>query len=154
MNNDARKNIVGVKGLLWLLCFSLIVASPIINIIGIVLNYIKMKDLLNVFGRYKGFTIISSLMWVILSGYGFSIGKDLYEVRPNAVKRVKILFGFLLAGRVADIILILFSGLPGEARSAMIIFEEIPRIFYTAASICFWFLYLTYSKRVKNTYTV
>lgn len=145
---DARYK--GVGGWLLFFCLSLVVLSPLIAVIGVILNY----ELLNSYGdRLMTWLTIDSIIDVALAVFSIYGGIMLWKVKPNAVRTAMIFLGFLICCNLFKLILldVFNSVLPSMLQGSG---EALRRLFSSFIFSAVWFLYLVFSKRVKATFGV
>lgn len=140
-----------VSGWLSLLCFMLILGSPIRNIFTI---YTEFAGTYSYFKDIKGlenFVYIESITIIILMILSIWSGISLLLIKPYAVKLTKIyLILFLINGLVQNLFPEI-AGLDAEFIKGM---EYQMKVNTTSAVLVFgiWFTYLSVSERVENTY--
>ncbi len=141
----------GVGGLLALLCFVLIVISPLRNVYEIYSGYVEVSPYFTVYPgleKLSYFTLVLYVVVILLSVYS---GIALLKCKPWAVRVAKIfLVVFLLVNLIQPALLFVFD-LPDELVEASL---EAPVSFYLPPVIffIFWYGYLSTSTRVKLTY--
>lgn len=140
-----------VGGWLILLCFSLILGSPIRNIFTI---YIEFAVTSTYFRDIKGlekFVYIESTTIIILIILSVWSGISLLLIKPYAVKLTKIYLTLFLINGLVQNLFPQIAGLDAEFIKEM---EYQMKVNTTSAVLVFgiWFTYLSVSERVKNTY--
>lgn len=151
MEESKIKKYDSVGGWLSLLCFMLILGSPIRNVFTI---YSEFASTSNYFEEIKGlenFVYIESITIIVLMILSIWSGISLLLIKPYAVKLTKIyLILFLINGLVQNLFPEI-AGLDSEFIKGM---EYQMKVNTTSAFLVFgiWFTYLSVSERVENTY--
>lgn len=146
----SKKEAKGVGGWLSFFIFTLFI-SVILNVIsGIedVSSVISDPELL--FSTKLWLVPLDALLFIGLIGFTIYTIFSLIKLKPNAVSLAKLL---LILTFVTNLLLVIFTSVSGE---------QIPESGFIDSTLIFrslffgviWFLYLTYSKRVKNTYPI
>lgn len=140
-----------VGGWLSLLCFMLILGSPIRNIFTIYTEFAGTSIYFKEIKGLENFVYIESISIIILMILSIWSGISLLLIKPYAVKITKIyLILFLINGLVQNLFPEI-AGLDAEFIKGM---EYQMKVNTTSAILVFgiWFTYLSVSERVKNTY--
>jgi len=141
-----------VGGWLSLLCFMLILGSPIRNIFTIYTEFTGTSTYFIDIKGLENFVYIESITIIILMILSVWSGISLLLIKPYAVKLTKIyLILFLINGLVQNLFPEI-AGLDAEFIKGM---EYQMKVNTTSAVLVFgiWFTYLSVSERVENTYT-
>lgn len=145
----------GVEGWLLLLCFVLIIFSPILTLGGIVNTLQSMKENHLFLDRHPGlYSVLRAdiILSSIVCYYGINAGWALYKINVGAVKKVKNYFIIATAYQIASFLLpMTVEDLPKEYIDS-ISNEGSKQTIKSLLSIAVWYLYIVKSKRVKNTY--
>ena len=147
----------GVKGWLLLLCLNLTIFIPAsciyeVNCIFDLFNSTKNKILLFMFKSLLLYNIIIVVSMVCLAIFSFYAGQRLWEVKPRAVKIAK---AFLITQFSLTFIIVIirpFMTLPLEGNEN-IVPEIMKRLLPALLNFSLWYLYLSHSRRVFNTYS-
>jgi ribosomal protein L20A (L18A) len=140
-----------VGGWLSLLCFMLILGSPIRNIFTIYTEFAGTSSYFKDIKGLENFVYIESITIIILMILSIWSGISLLLIKPYAVKLTKIyLILFLINGLVQNLFPEI-AGLDAEFIKGM---EYQMKVNTTSAVLVFgiWFTYLSVSERVENTY--
>lgn len=140
-----------VGGWLSLLCFMLILGSPIRNIFTIYTEFAGTSTYFKDIKGLENFVYIESITIIILMILSVWSGISLLLIKPYAVKITKIyLILFLINGLVQNLFPEI-AGLDAEFIKGM---EYQMKVNTTSAVLVFgiWFTYLSVSERVENTY--
>lgn len=140
-----------VGGWLSLLCFMLILGSPIRNIFTIYTEFAGTSTYFKDIKGLENFVYIESITIIILMILSIWSGISLLLIKPYAVKLTKIyLILFLINGLVQNLFPEI-AGLDAEFIKGM---EYQMKVNTTSAVLVFgiWFTYLSVSERVENTY--
>ncbi len=154
--NLVKERVSGVKGWLLLLCLNLTIFIPAsylyqINCVLDLFNSTRNKILLLMFKALLAYNVLAIVTMLFLAIFSFYAGLRLWHVKSRAVKTAK---GFL----ITQLLLILaittirpFMTLTLETKGKVfgaILISLIPSLFQFGL----WYLYLTKSSRVLNTY--
>ena len=145
------KKYYSVGGWLSLLCFMLILGSPIRNIFTIYTEFAGTSTYFKDIKGLENFVYIESITIIILMILSIWSGISLLLIKPYAVKLTKIyLILFLINGLVQNLFPEI-AGLDAEFIKGM---EYQMKVNTTSAVLVFgiWFTYLSVSERVENTY--
>ncbi|MCB6089501.1 DUF2569 family protein [Flavobacterium psychrophilum] len=140
-----------VGGWLSLLCFMLILGSPIRNIFTIYTEFAGTSTYFKDIKGLENFVYIESITIIILMILSIWSGISILLIKPYAVKLTKIyLILFLINGLVQNLFPEI-AGLDAEFIKGM---EYQMKVNTTSAVLVFgiWFTYLSVSERVENTY--
>jgi hypothetical protein len=150
-SNSGTERYDRVGGWLLLLCVLLTILGPLATAYSLVAGYAQLQGL---FEETPGLSTFYNMNFVLNIGLGlFSLwaGFSLWTKMAGAVERAK---KYLLA-RVAYTVILYFlpamSGLP-EEMSTGIQNEILAASTFSFIYIAIWYLYLTKSKRVRETY--
>ncbi|MBI5582737.1 MAG: DUF2569 family protein [Deltaproteobacteria bacterium] len=144
---------VKVGGWLKFFCVVLTVFSPLRCIFELVTSFQVLSRLWDQFPRLKTLVVGDGSMSIGLMAFSIYTGVALWQIRPRAVVVAKyFLLSYLGYAFVAG--LMPFGvGFPdhfqGQLIQEVLLREAQVLVFFTV-----WFLYLSRSKRVKNTYPV
>ena len=134
------------------------VIVPILSLV-IILNFIiGIEDISSVVSDTE--VLASTKLWLVpldallfIGLIGFTIYTifSLIKLRPNAVSLAKM---YLILTFLTNLMGMIFSGVTGELQllDVMAMFELLAELLAMVIAGVIWFLYLTYSKRVNNTY--
>ena len=94
---------------------------------------------------------LDTLLFIGLIGFTVYTIFSLIKLRPNAVSLAKM---YLILTFLTNLMGMIFSGVTGELQllDVMAMFELLAELLAMVIAGVIWFLYLTYSKRVNNTY--
>lgn len=148
-NEKSEKTRVG--GWLLLLCFALVIGSPLITLYNLISSYREVVPLFDLYPGLKNILYIDGFLSMALTILGIRAGIALWTIKKNAVKIAKNYFLIFLAYSVVAIFLPFTAGLPSEVNDAMIP-ETIKGFIKSLISFGIWYSYLNVSKRVKATY--
>lgn len=140
-----------VGGWLAILCFLLIIVSPIRNIFGIYIEYIGTSPYFNEIEGLENYFYIEFISIIILMILSIWSGILLILLKPYAVKFTQIYLVLFLIYGIAQNIIPEISGLNEEFIKEI---EYQTKVSTTSSILifCIWFIYLSISKRVKYTY--
>ena len=147
---ESKEEIRGIGGWLSFFIFSLIASSVLNFILGAI-------DISSIFeDKTVSLTYLYSLAFLDFLYFGGLIGFAIYTIyslvklKPNAISLAKM---FLILIFLTNLIGVVFSGVSGEPLAGETsYFDSTSIIFRSLIFSVIWFLYLTYSKRVNNTY--
>jgi hypothetical protein len=147
----------GVKGWLLLLCLNLTIFIPAsclyeVNCIFDLFNSTKNKILLFMFKPLLLYNMIIVVSMVSLAIFSFYAGLRLWEVKQRAVKIAK---AFLITQFSLTFIIVIirpFMTLP-LGGNENIVAEILKRLLPSLLNFSLWYLYLSHSRRVFNTYS-
>ncbi len=154
--NLAKERVSGVKGWLLLLCLNLTIFIPAaylyqLNCVLDLFNSTRNKILLLMFKAILAYSILTVATMLFLAIFSFYTGLRLWNLKPGAVKIAKafLITQLLLILTITIIRPFITSTLNtgGQIFTAILI-SLIPSLF----QFCLWYLYLTKSSRVHNTY--
>ncbi|HUH73036.1 MAG TPA: DUF2569 family protein [Chitinophagales bacterium] len=141
-----------VGGWLLLLCFALIIGSPLRTLFNIVTSIKAASELFDLFPGIRNLVYIDSILSIILMALSIRAGIALWKIKPNAVEITKKYLFIFLGYSVISLFLPFTAGLPAEANDMML-----PEVAKGAMqSLIFfgiWYWYLSVSKRVAATYS-
>lgn len=140
-----------VGGWLSLLCFMLILGSPIHNIFTIYTEFAETSTYFKDIKGLENFVYIESITIIILMILSIWSGISLLLIKPYAIKITKIyLILFLINGLIQN----LFPEIAGLDAEFIKEMEYQMKVNTTSAVLVFgiWFTYLSVSERVENTY--
>jgi hypothetical protein len=146
----------GVKGWLLLLCLNLTIFIPTtylyqVNCILDLYNSTQNKILFLIFKKLLLFNIVTGITMLFLAIFSFYVGMKLWNIKSGAVKIAK---AFLIIQLFLIVIItiirpfITFSIEPKGTIFGAILLSLIPSLFQFGL----WYLYLSKSSRVYNTY--
>ncbi|MFI5330514.1 MAG: DUF2569 family protein [Desulfobaccales bacterium] len=158
---DNQSNLVkgsasGVKGWLLLLCLNLTIFIPAsylyqINCVLDLFNSPRNKILLFMFKALLAYNVLTIATMLFLAIFSFYAGLRLWHVKSRAIKTAKV---FLVTQLLLILVITLIRPVMtatmdtgGQVFSAILI-SLIPSLFQFGL----WYLYLTKSSRVRNTY--
>ena len=151
MESIEIKKYDSVGGWLGLLCFILILGSPIRNIFTIYTEFTGTSGYFEEIKGLENFVYLESITIIVLMIFSIWSGISLLLIKPYAVKVTKIyLILFLINGLIQNLFPKI-AGLDAEFIKGI----EYQMKVNTASAIlvfCLWFTYLSMSKRVENTY--
>lgn len=136
----AKEDAKGIGGWLWVFLFTL-VASAILNfIVGIadISTVLKSQETTQIYNY--GLAFLDFLYFSGLIGFALYAYYSFVKLKSNAVSLGKM---FLILIFLSNILVLVFSKVTGEPLASRSLFYSV-----------IWFLYLTYSKRVENTFPV
>jgi hypothetical protein len=153
----AQESLKGVKGWLLLFCINLTIFIPAsclykANCTFDLFNSTKSKILLIMFKGLFLYNVLIIVFMVFLAVFGFYVGLRLWKVNPKAVKTAKV---FLIT-QLSVTLIIIFTGLwiDFPLGSHELIFGDLLRpIIPALLNFSLWYLYLSFSKRVHNTFS-
>lgn len=151
-----KKRLSGVKGWLLLLCLNLTIFIPAayfyqINCVLDLFNSPRNKILLLMFKALLAYNVLTMATMLFIAIFSFYAGLRLWHIKPKAVKTAKV---FLITQLLLILVITIIrpfmtstidSG--GKVFSAILI-SLIPSLLQFGL----WYLYLTKSRRVLNTY--
>ncbi len=147
---EHKEEIRGVGGWLSFFIFGLIVSCVITLIAGI--SYIPAifeNKVLSLAYLY-GLTFLEILYYGGMIGFAIYLIYSLVKLKPNAVSLGKM---YLILIFLTNLIGVIFSGTTGEPLASENPFlDSSSMVFRSLVFSLIWFLYLTNSKRVNNTY--
>jgi hypothetical protein len=147
----------GVKGWLFLLCLNLTIVIPAsclyeANCTLDLFNYTKNKILLLMFNNLLLYNIVLIGTMVFLAIFSFYAGLRLWEIKLNAVKTAKTFLITQLSLTFIIVIISPFMTLPLGGKEN-ILAEIMKRLIPSLLNFSLWYLYLSNSKRVYNTFS-
>ena len=154
--NLAKERVSGVKGWLLLLCLNLTIFIPAsylyqINCVLDLFNSTRNKILLLMFKALLAYNVLTIATMLFLAIFSFYAGLRLWHVKSRAVKTAKV---FLITQLLLILVITIIRPIMtstidtgGQVFSAILI-SLIPSLFQFGL----WYLYLTKSSRVHNTY--
>ncbi len=149
---EFKKKYEGIGGWLYLLCFLSIFGSPIRNIFAIYTEFTGTSSYFKEIKGLENFVYIESISIAILMVLSIWSGISLVLIKPYAVKMTKMyLVLFLIHGLIQNLFPEL-AGLDTEFAKGM---EYQMKVNTISAILVFgiWFMYLSVSERVENTYS-
>jgi len=145
---EGKKNVTGVAGWLGFFVFTLAMAIPLNLMIGV-------SDVFSIIDNPENTTsVVWALVPIDILLFAGIIFFAIYSIillvkrKPNAIVVAKM---YLIILFVNNAFYVLFSTVSGDTTDSSSILSDsmiIRSLFYTLI----WFLYLSFSKRVKNTY--
>ena len=149
-NKQSEKS--GVGGWLLLLCFALIIGSPLRTLYNFISAYNdETAVLFDLYPGLKNLLYIDGFLSTVLMIFSIRAGIALWSIKQNAVKIAKNYFWIFMGYSVIAIFLPFTAGLPPEVNDAMI--PEVIKDFIQALIFFgIWYSYLNVSKRVRATY--
>jgi hypothetical protein len=146
-----KKKYEGIGGWLYLLCFLLIFGAPIRNIFAIYTEFAETSSYFNEIKGLENFVYIESISIVILMFLSVWAGISLVLIKPYAVKITKIYLVLFLINGLVQNLFPEFAGLDPEFTKGI---EYQMKVNTISAILVFgiWFMYLSISERVENTY--
>jgi hypothetical protein len=155
--SEKRKAPKGVRGWLLLLCINLTILIPALSLYNVISIYYFINSPLNqlillVSKNLLIYHMAIIAIMVFLATLSFCAGLQLWEVKPAAVKLTKIfliiqLFLSFIIAVIQSLMTFPFGG--SENNFLVIIKFLIPSLLYAGI----WYLYLSNSRRVHNTYS-
>jgi hypothetical protein len=140
-----------VGGWLLLLCFALVIGSPLRTLYNMISSYQEAAALFSLFPGLYNLFFIDSFLGILLMILSIRAGVALWSLKPSAVKTTKNYLLFLLGYSFLALFLPFTAGLPAEANKLMI--PELAKgLLQSLVFIGIWYWYLNDSKRVKQTY--
>ncbi len=147
---DPKEEIKGVEGWLSFFIFTLIVSCVINFIMGIIDVSSIFEDKTLPLTYLYGLAFLDFLYIGGLIGFAIYTIYSFVKLKPNAVFLGKM---YLILIFLTNFIGVIFSGVTGEPLANETSFlDSSSMIFRSLIFSVIWFLYLTYSKRVNNTY--
>jgi len=141
-----------VGGWLLLLCIGLTVFAPVASL----MTLLDTRGLQQHFEQYSllyPICLTDTILSTSVTIFSIYVGIRLWTVKPNAVRTAKLYLLCLLAYRVFATVLPFFAGLPPNVIRALIP-AAARTIIRSLVFATIWLLYLSRSKRVRNTYSV
>ena len=145
-----KEKVQGVEGWLSFLIFSLVVSCVLNFIFGIadISSIFENQELSYIY--LYGLTFLDILLFGGIIGFAIYVIYSLVKLKPNAVSLGKMYF---ILTFLSNLIGVIFSSVTGEPlASENSFFGSSQIIFRSLVFSLIWFLYLTYSTRVNNTY--
>jgi hypothetical protein len=141
-----------IGGWLYLLCFLLIFGSPIRNIFTIYTEFAEASIYFKEIKGLENFVYIESISIAILMALSVWSGISLVLIKPYAVRLTKIYLVLFLINGLVQNLFPEFVGLDPEFTKGM---EYQMKVNTISAILVFgiWFMYLSISERVENTYS-
>ncbi len=143
----------GVHGCLLLFCLLLTFAVPFTSVRSLHFNYQRASDYFEYVDNLQILLVIVTGLRLFLALFSMYVGISLWTLRKKALRLAKIyLFTFLGVLILAISLLYLlpqWSESDYEAVIQQTLREVVPSLFFFVGC----FIYLTFSKRVKATYT-
>ena len=149
MNSSARAQ--GVEGWLALLCFALVIGSPVRTVYQLSVGYQDASKVFDAFPGVRNVFLIDTALSILLMLFSIRAGLGLWLKWPGAVGVAKAFLLLLVGYALLSPVLALSAGLPPEVNQAMmpeLVTGAIQPILFAAL----WYSYLSFSKRVTNTY--
>ncbi len=150
--NEVLSKYQGVKGWLFLFCFSLTVLGPLLTIAALITGFGMSQKYFTEYPGLLVMLIIDAVLSLGIAGFGLYAGIKLWRIRPGAVLAAKQYLYCTLAYQAIGMGLPWISGLPPEDIKAMVV-ESIRDVMRGLIHFAIWFSYLNKSKRVRATYT-
>lgn len=149
-----KTELVGVGGWLFLFALQLTVLTPLWSLINMVADIKEYAPIIDAFPSLLTGIVINTIMTTSLLGYGIYCGVLIFKEKSQAIMMAKrYLVAFILYAVIEYPIIIGLSGLPSEA-NRIILSEAVGVFFKALIYVIIWYLYLTKSKRVENTFAV
>jgi hypothetical protein len=146
----------GVNGWLLLLCLNLTILIPAsylyeVNCILDLFNSVQSKILLLVVKNLFLYNIVLLIVMVVLAIFSFYTGLKLWNVRPKAVQTTK---AFLIIQLFLIVIMVITRPLIDFplGSNGQIFIDIMIRLVPALGNFGIWYLYLSNSRRVFNTY--
>jgi hypothetical protein len=150
LNNEHNKY-KSIEGWLSLLCFVLIIGSPLSTLYNLVTSYIDISQYIDQFPGLLIILCIDSMLSITLMILSIRAGMALWNIKPAAVRIAKKYLLLFLGYSVIALFLPFMAGLPSESNDAMVP-EIVKGAFQSILYFGIWYSYLSISKRVLNTY--
>ncbi len=148
---DTRYEKVG--GWLLLFCVALTIINPLGTTANLFYGYTKTSPLFGHIPGLKKTIITDTILSVALMCFSVYAGVRLWKITAGAVEVAKRYLMVYLGYNIFTLALPFIYGIP--ERFADPIFKQLSKAFpFAAAYFTIWYLYLTYSKRVKGTYKI
>ncbi len=153
----AQEGPVGVKGWLFLLCINLTIFIPTsclyeANCTLDLFNSTKNKILLFMLKGLLFYNLLIVVSMLFLAVFSFFVGLRLWKIKPKAVKSAK---GFLITQLILTLIIIVSRPLVDFPLGGygLMLGDLLKRLIPAFLNFSLWYLYLSYSKRVHNTFS-
>jgi hypothetical protein len=149
----ARKKpeVKGIAGWLLFLCVSLTIIGPMGGVLGLISNYNVYKPLFK-YNTIYNLYFIDTFISIVLILFAVYTGINLWQQKKEAVKITRL---FLLTVLMFIIIeFALFVLILPDKVVQFVLPELIGQSLARIIAVVIWYLYLIYSKRVKNTYAL
>jgi hypothetical protein len=141
----------GVGGCLLFFCLGLTIFNPIIALPFSIINITGASLFALKFPGYFSIMLLSSLISIVMTCFGFYVGVSLWRIKPDAVKIAKKFLLMFLVRSFVPFPLLYLVELPPKVKETiptLIGVVIINGLFYFGV----WYSYLTTSRRVKATY--
>jgi hypothetical protein len=144
-----KEELYGVEGWLAFFVFALIVSS-ILNIISSITEIASIGELGLNMSDVIWITILVCIYWMGLIGLGIYAIYLILKLKNNAVMVAKFYLIIVFLSNVLNIIISLIFSQPISSDTGFM--NDTSMIIRSVVFSIVWFLYLTYSQRIKNTY--
>lgn len=152
LTDSDSSRLVGVRGWLLLLCWTLCIVGPLYNASILVMSWQEASAYLSSVPGSRDMLLILSIYVVLTTIFGVYAGRCLWNVTPGAVALGKSFFVFkLVAGTLAFAWVLSLETLPNEVRRNVGA-EGAKHVISGTVVFLIWFIYLFKSKRVRATY--
>jgi len=147
---EARGQYYGVGGWLLLLCIGMTILGPFLSLMAIAREVTESNKISAYIPEIETAVKIEAAFTIILISLSIYAGISLWAIRPKAVLKAKL---YLILLPILSILSIFLteSVLPQSVKDAFIR-ESIYPLIRTVLYAVFWFLYLSNSQRVAETY--
>lgn len=142
----------GVRGWLLLLCIILTIASPVINLAGLVSLNKMWKPYFDAFPGIYMANLLRTILVSALIIFSIYSGAILWNKEPGAVKTAKVyLWTYLSYAVLYPVLFLVLAGLPKEDY-VDVLKTGIPELIGQIGFFVVWYSYLLRSKRVRLTF--
>ena len=146
-----RKEMRGVRGWLFLLCFNLTILDPLAILSTLFTAATVLRPDFDKYPALFRLILVSGICRLALAVFSVYSGIALWRVLPGAVSAAKRYLQFVVAYSAFAVFLPGVVGLPQDLYQEMLgpdLFSSLLTLIYAAA----WYGYLKRSRRVKATY--
>lgn len=142
-----------VRGWLLLFCVALTIVSPIGTTANLLYGFSKTSPLFAYIPGLRNTIITDAILSVALMCFSVYAGVRLWKITAGAVGVAKKYLMVYLGYNIFSMVLPFIYGIPERFSGPM--FKQLSKLFpFAATYFIIWYLYLTYSKRVKGTYKI
>ena len=149
--SDVGPAIKGVDGWLAFLCFGLVVGNPVRTVYQWMADSPETSRVLAMFPRLRTIFLFDTCLTLVLMLFSVVAGLALWNRYPNAVGIAKAFLLSALGYSVLTAFLMMTADLPAELTAA-VSSESAKTVIQSLIVVAVWYAYLSFSKRVKNTY--